>query len=48
MSIPPQFTYDVEAVVRKRAPIATCLRSGGEIIERSAIMEAAKKLYGAK
>ena len=46
MSIPPQFTCDVEAVVRKRAPIATCLRSGGEIIERSAIIESAKKLYG--
>ena len=48
MSIPPQFTYDVEAVVRKRTPIATCLRSGGEIIERSAIIDAAKKLYGDK
>ncbi len=48
MSIPPLFYYDVEAVVRKRTPIATCLRSGGEIIERSAIIEAAKKLYGDK
>jgi 2-oxoglutarate/2-oxoacid ferredoxin oxidoreductase subunit alpha len=48
MSIPPQFAYDVEAVVRKRTPIATCLRSGGEIIERSAIIDAAKKLYGDK
>ena len=47
MSIPPQFACDVEAVVRKRAPIATCLRSGGEIIERSAIIDTAKKLYGA-
>ena len=28
MSIPPQFAYDVEAVVRKRTPVATCLRSG--------------------
>jgi 2-oxoglutarate ferredoxin oxidoreductase subunit alpha len=48
MSIPPQFAYDVEAVVRKRTPIATCLRSGGEIIERSAIIDAAKRLYGDK
>jgi 2-oxoglutarate ferredoxin oxidoreductase subunit alpha len=48
MSIPPLFYYDVEAVVRKRTPIATCLRSGGEIMERSAIIEAAKKLYGEK
>jgi 2-oxoglutarate ferredoxin oxidoreductase subunit alpha len=46
MSIPPQFAQDVEAAVRKRVPIDTCLRSGGEIIERSAIIEAAKKLYG--
>ena len=48
MSIPPQFAYDVEAVVRKRTPIATCVRSGGEIIERSAIIEAAKKLCADK
>ena len=47
MSIPPQFAYDVEAVVRKRARIDTCLRSGGEILERSAIIDSAKKLYGA-
>ena len=48
MSIPPQFTYDVEHVVRKRTKIETCLRSGGEIVERSAIIDAAKKLYDAK
>jgi len=35
-------------VVRRRTPIATCLRSGGEIISRAAIMEEAKKLYGEK
>lgn len=48
MSIPPQYYYDVDAVVRRRTPIATCLRSGGEIISRAAIMEEAKKLYGEK
>ena len=48
MSIPPQYYYDVDAVVRRRTPIATCLRSGGEIISRNAIIEEAKKLYGEK
>ncbi len=48
MSIPPQYYYDVDAVVRRRTPIATCLRSGGEIISRAAIIEEAKKLYGEK
>ena len=48
MSLPPQYYYDVDAVVRRRTPIATCLRSGGEIISRNAIIEEAKKLYGAK
>ena len=48
MSIPPQYYYDVDAVVRRRTPIATCLRSGGEILSRNAIIEEAKKLYGAK
>ena len=48
MSIPPQYYYDVDAVVRRRTHIATCLRSGGEIISRNAIIEEAKKLYGAK
>ena len=46
MSIPPQFAYDVENVVRRRTDTDTCLRSGGEIMERSAIIDAAKKLYG--
>jgi len=48
MSIPPQYYYDVDAVVRRRTPIATCLRSGGEILSRNAIMDEAKKLYGEK
>ena len=48
MSIPPQYYYDVAAVVRGRTPIATCLRSGGEILSRNAIIEEAKKLYGEK
>ena len=48
MSIPPQYYYDVKAVVRDRTPIATCLRSGGEILSRNAIIEEAKKLYGEK
>ena len=32
MSIPPQFTEDVNNAVLERIPVHTCLRSGGEIM----------------
>lgn len=44
MSIPAQMIYDVKMAVKDRCPIETCLRSGGEIISREAVMEAAKAL----
>ena len=44
MSIPALFVDDVKAAVRDRAPVETCLRSGGNIMSRDAVMEAAKKL----
>lgn len=48
MSIPAQFTVDVDNAVRGRAKIETALSSGGIILERNAIVEAARKLYGEK
>jgi 2-oxoglutarate ferredoxin oxidoreductase subunit alpha len=42
MSIPAQYTEDVENIVAGRAPIRTSLRSGGEIIERIDILDAAR------
>ena len=47
MSIPALFVEDVRAAVKGRAPIETCLRSGGNIMSREAIVEAAKKLVEA-
>lgn len=44
MSIPALFVEDVTAAVKERAPIATCLCSGGNIMSRHAVVEAAKKL----
>lgn len=44
MSIPPQFVEDVAAAVHGRCPLETCLRSGGNIISRNAIVEAVKKM----
>ncbi len=44
MSIPAQFVRDVRIAVRDRCPIETCLCSGGNIISRSAIVEAAKRI----
>ena len=46
MSIPAQYVTDVEAVVRKRCPVETCLCSGGNIMSREAIIEAAMKIAG--
>ncbi|WP_411681153.1 3-methyl-2-oxobutanoate dehydrogenase subunit VorB [Clostridium thailandense] len=45
MSIPAQFIYDVKMAVKDRAPIAECLRAGGEIITRTAVINAAKELF---
>lgn len=47
MSIPAQFVKDVETAVRGRAPIDTCLCSGGNIMSRSAVIEAVKKIMEA-
>ena len=44
MSIPAQMVEDVQRCVMERAPIDTCLRSGGEILSRDTIVAAAKKL----
>ena len=44
MSIPALFVDDVKAAVKNRAPVETCLRSGGNIMSRDAVIEAAKKL----
>ena len=44
MSIPALFVEDVAAAVKGRAPIETCLCSGGNIMSREAVLEAAKKL----
>jgi len=46
MSIPPQFLEDVAACVGGRCPIDTCLRSGGNIIDRGVIVEAVKRIAG--
>ena len=45
MSIPAQLVYDVKLGVKDRALIATCLRSGGELITREAVIQAAKALF---
>ncbi len=44
MSIPAQFATDVEAVVHGRTAFAYALSSGGDILDRSEIMEAARGL----
>lgn len=44
MSIPAQFVQDVDAAVRKRCPIQTCLCSGGNIMSREAVIEAVRKM----
>ncbi len=42
MAIPAQFVEDVAVAVADRAPIRTCLASGGNIISRDAVIAAAK------
>lgn len=44
MSIPAQFVEDVKIAVNDRAKITTCLCSGGNIMSREAVIEAAKKV----
>lgn len=46
MAIPAQFALDVENVVHGRTKIGTALSSGGNILGRNAIVEAARALYG--
>jgi len=48
MSIPPQYLTDVKAAVKGRAPIDTCLISGGNILGREAIVDAVKKIAEGK
>ena len=44
MSIPAQMVYDVALGVKGRCKIATCLRSGGEVIGRDEIISSVKDL----
>lgn len=44
MSIPAQFVKDVEAAVKDRCPIKTCLCSGGNIMTREAVIQAVKDI----
>lgn len=44
MSIPAQFVEDVAVAVKERAPIETCLCSGGNIMSREAVIEAVRKI----
>lgn len=44
MSIPALFVEDVNAAVKGRTRIETCLCSGGNIMSRAAVLKAAKKL----
>ena len=38
MSIPAQMVYDVKLALKERCPVDTCLRSGGNLIERDDII----------
>ncbi len=44
MSIPAQLAEDVQIGVRKRAPIYTCLSSGGRILGSEEVEKAARKI----
>ncbi len=44
MSIPAQFAVDVEAAVKERCKVTTCLCSGGNIMSREAVIETVKKV----
>ena len=36
--IPAQMVYDVQLALKERCPVDTCLRSGGNLIERDDII----------
>lgn len=44
MSIPAQMVQDVKLAVKDRCPIHTCLCSGGNIMKRGQVLEAAKEI----
>lgn len=44
MSIPAQFLVDVEAAVKERCLIETCLCSGGNVMKRESVIEAVKRI----
>ena len=44
MSIPPQMLYDVKLAVKERGAVDTCLRSGGNLIERGDIVRKAQEI----
>ncbi|MBQ9663540.1 MAG: 3-methyl-2-oxobutanoate dehydrogenase subunit VorB [Oscillospiraceae bacterium] len=44
MSIPAQMVYDVRMAVKGRCPVDTCLRSGGNLIERDNILGKAREI----
>ncbi|MDR1272805.1 MAG: 3-methyl-2-oxobutanoate dehydrogenase subunit VorB [Clostridiales Family XIII bacterium] len=48
MSIPANFAEDVKYAACRRAPVKTCLSSGGNILELDAILDAARELYGSR
>lgn len=50
MSIPAQMLYDVKLALKERCPVDTCLRSGGNLIERDDIIKKAQDILngGAK
>ena len=48
MSIPALYLEDVEVAVKGRCKIDTCLCSGGNIMSREAVLEAARKIMEAK
>lgn len=45
MSIPAQMIYDVKLAVKDHCPIETCLCSGGNVMKRQAVLDAARKLF---
>lgn len=47
MSIPALFLEDVKAAVQNRAPISSYLRSGGNMLSKNEIMDAARKIVNA-
>ncbi len=44
MSIPAQMIYDVELALRERCAVETCLRSGGNLIERDDVVKKAHEI----